>query len=69
MVAASGGGIQAAGWTVQVLNGLQEELGYSFTQAIGLINSVSGGYVGTMFFLDQFTEQGFPKNLGVYFFI
>lgn len=62
MVAASGGGIQAAGWTVQVLNGLQEELGPSFTQAIGLISSVSGGSVGTMFFLDQFTEQGFPEQ-------
>lgn len=67
VVAASGGGIQAAGWTVQVLKGLQEELGPSFTQAIGLISSVSGGSVGTMFFLDQFTEQGFPKNLGEIF--
>lgn len=67
VVAASGGGIQAAGWTVQVLKGLQEELGPSFTQTIGLISSVSGGSVGTMFFLDQFTEQGFPQNLGEIF--
>jgi hypothetical protein len=62
VVAASGGGIQAAGWTVQVLNGLQEELGPSFTQAIGLISSVSGGAVGTMFFLDKFDKQGFPPE-------
>ncbi|NCQ95079.1 MAG: hypothetical protein GPJ13_07940 [Microcystis aeruginosa W11-06] len=62
VVAASGGGIQAAGWTVQVLNGLQEELGPSFTQAIGLISSVSGGSVGTMFFFDRFGKKGFPEQ-------
>jgi hypothetical protein len=62
VVAASGGGIQAAGWTVQVLNGLQEELGPSFTQAIGLISSVSGGSVGTMFFVDRFGKKGFPEQ-------
>jgi hypothetical protein len=52
-ICASGGGIQAAGWTVQVLKGLQEELTASFTQAIGLISSVSGGSVGAMYFLDR----------------
>ncbi|MDZ7991390.1 MAG: patatin-like phospholipase family protein [Nostoc sp. EfeVER01] len=62
VVAASGGGIQAAGWTVKVLSGLQEELGPSFTQATGLISSVSGGSVGTMFFLDQFMSEGFPSD-------
>lgn len=60
VIATSGGGIQASGWTAQVLCGLQEELGPSFTQSIGLISSVSGGSVGTMFFLDQFREEGFP---------
>lgn len=61
VVAASGGGIQASGWTAQVLGGLQEELGSSFTQATGLISSVSGGSVGTMYFLDGFDyEQGYP---------
>nr|RNJ66196.1 MAG: patatin-like phospholipase family protein [Leptolyngbya sp. IPPAS B-1204] len=54
LVCASGGGIQAAGWTVQVLTGLQTLLGDSFTQAIGLISSASGGSVGTMYFLDRF---------------
>ncbi|NEQ77549.1 MAG: patatin-like phospholipase family protein [Okeania sp. SIO2C9] len=60
VVCASGGGIQAAGWTAQVLTGLQEELGESFTKAIGLISSVSGGSVGAMYYLDRFTDQGFP---------
>ncbi len=61
VVCASGGGIQAAGWTVQVLAGLQKELGTSFTRAIGLISSASGGSVGSMYFLDQF-EGGFPPE-------
>ena len=34
VVCASGGGIQAAGWTAQVLTGLQKELGESFTKAL-----------------------------------
>ncbi len=60
VVAASGGGIQASGWTAQVLAGLQDEklgIGEDFTKAIGLISSVSGGSVATMFYLDQF-EKG-----------
>lgn len=58
VVAASGGGIQASGWTTQVLAGLQQEkeLGEDFTKAIGLISSTSGGSVGTMFYLDQFED-------------
>lgn len=57
VVCASGGGIQATGWTVKVLTGLQELLGPSFTLATGLISSVSGGSVGTMYYLDQFEEN------------
>lgn len=60
VVCASGGGIQASGWTAQVLTGLQEELGESFTKAIGLISSVSGGSVGAMYYLDRFRDRGFP---------
>ncbi|MGI2905491.1 patatin-like phospholipase family protein [Tolypothrix sp. VBCCA 56010] len=59
VVCASGGGIQAAGWTAQVLTGLQQNLGTSFTQAIGLISAVSGGSVGTMYYLDRFNKNGF----------
>jgi hypothetical protein len=62
VVTASGGGIHAAGWTAQVLTGLQEELGEDFTKSIGLISSVSGGSVGTMYFLDNCEENGCPKK-------
>ncbi|TRU43642.1 MAG: patatin-like phospholipase family protein [Microcystis aeruginosa Ma_QC_Ca_00000000_S207] len=63
VVCASGGGIQAAGWTVQVLTGLQDMLGNSFTQSIGFISSVSGGSVGTMYYLDRFDpDKGYPES-------
>ncbi|MDJ0733363.1 MAG: hypothetical protein QNJ47_04625 [Nostocaceae cyanobacterium] len=65
VVCASGGGIQAAGWTTQVLTGLQEikEIGTKFTKAIGWISAVSGGSVGTMFYLDRFDDKyGYPEN-------
>jgi len=62
IVCARGGGIQAAGWTVQVLNGLQNVLGDSFPKAISLISSVSGGSVGTMYYLNHFTEAGYPPK-------
>ena len=64
VVCASGGGIQAAGWTTQVLTGLQKDdlLGKSFTKAIGLISSVSGGSVGSMYYLDRFNDQGYPSD-------
>ena len=52
VVCASGGGIQAAGWSVRVLTGLREELGQSFSRHIGLISSVSGGSVGSIYYLD-----------------
>ena len=57
VVCASGGGIQAAGWTAQVLIGLQDVLGASFTKSVGLISSVSGGSVGAMYYLDCFNED------------
>ncbi|WP_071824570.1 patatin-like phospholipase family protein, partial [Microcystis aeruginosa] len=62
VVCASGGGIQAAGWIVQVLTGLQDMLGNSFTKSIGFISSVSGGSVGTMYYLDRFADQGYPES-------
>jgi hypothetical protein len=58
VVCASGGGIQAAGWTTMVLAGLQTLLGEQFTRAIGLISAVSGGSVGLMYFLDRFNDNG-----------
>ncbi|WP_150051411.1 patatin-like phospholipase family protein [Methylomonas rhizoryzae] len=56
VICASGGGIQAAGWTTQVLIRLQQRLGPDFTKAIGLISSVSGGSVGALHFLDRFDD-------------
>ncbi|HEV2844895.1 MAG TPA: patatin-like phospholipase family protein, partial [Thermoanaerobaculia bacterium] len=60
VVAASGGGITASLWTAQVLTSLQREVGEDFTRSIRLISSVSGGSVGTMYYLDRFDEEGFP---------
>lgn len=57
IVAASGGGIQASGWTAQVLGGLQEKIGKDFTKKTALISSVSGGSVGTMFYLDNLDNR------------
>jgi len=63
--AVTGGGIQAAGWTAQVLTGLYEDerFGPEFIRATGLISSVSGGTVGSMFFLDRLdTLEGNPSK-------
>ncbi|MEM6795799.1 MAG: hypothetical protein AAF725_17630 [Acidobacteriota bacterium] len=63
VVSLSGGGIQAAGWSTQVLTGLQEALGADFTRSIHLISSTSGGSVGAMFFLEGFTDpSGAPPD-------
>jgi hypothetical protein len=60
VVATTGGGITAALWTTRVLTSLQREIGPDFSRSIRLISSVSGGSVGTMYFLDRFTPQGPP---------
>jgi len=51
VVAAAGGGIQSAAWTSEVLCGLRHDLGSSFDDSILAISGVSGGSVGTMFYL------------------
>lgn len=51
VVAAAGGGIQAAAWTSQVLCGLRQEIGTEFDRSVLVISGVSGGSVGTMFYL------------------
>ena len=53
IVCASGGGIQASAWAAQVLTGLDKHFGQAFTNSIGLISSVSGGSVGSMYYLDH----------------
>lgn len=55
VVCASGGGIQSAGWTTQVLTRLHahRDFGPDFIQSIGLLSTVSGGSVGGLYFLDR----------------
>jgi hypothetical protein len=66
VVCASGGGIQSAGWTVKVLDGLQRVLGAGFSRAIGLISTVSGSSVGAMYYLDRFDDAtGHPDATGL----
>ena len=52
VVAANGGGIQAAAWTARVLLGLVEDCGETFKKSLRLISSVSGGSVGNACFVD-----------------
>lgn len=56
VVTAAGGGIQASAWTARVLTGLDEMFG-GFSESIGLVSSVSGGSVGTMFYLHHRGER------------
>jgi hypothetical protein len=60
VVATTGGGITAAVWTAQVLTALQRQIGPDFSRSIRLISAVSGGSVGTMYFLDRFSPSGPP---------
>ena len=54
VVVAPGGGIHAAAWTGQVLTGLHDRYGSDFSDRLKMISAVSGGAVGTMFYLDHF---------------
>ncbi len=67
VIAASGGGIQAAAWTARVLTGLEqksrEEIpAHDFGKSIRFISAVSGGSVGTMYFVSEYTPNGLPGN-------
>jgi hypothetical protein len=66
VVAANGGGIQAAAWTAQVLTGLEKECrdkcDLEFDQSVRLISSVSGGSIGTMYFLNEYEGGRLPKD-------
>lgn len=69
VVAANGGGIQAATWTAKVLTGIEEECKRAFgdgfhgcASKIRLISSVSGGSVGAMYFANSYTRDGISRN-------
>jgi hypothetical protein len=56
LVSADGGGIQAAAWTARVLTGIAERCP-KCADKIRLISGVSGGSVGTMYYLDALNDQ------------
>ncbi len=65
LVAANGGGVQAAAWTARVLSGLEEQCRTTFPadpkifgDSIRLISAVSGGSVGAMYFANEYDSQG-----------
>jgi hypothetical protein len=66
VVAANGGGIQAAAWTARVLTGLEEKCRKAcnddFGGSVRLISSVSGGSVGTMYFVNEYTNGRLPDR-------
>jgi hypothetical protein len=51
LVAAAGGGIQSAAWVAEVLCNLRTELRPDFAKSVLAVSGVSGGSVGTMFYL------------------
>jgi hypothetical protein len=71
VVAANGGGIQAAAWTAQVLVGLEKDCRSSlgcdqkFGKSIRLISSVSGGSAGTMYFVNEYEQDGTLPEKGL----
>jgi hypothetical protein len=60
LVAAAGGGIHAAGWTARVLTGLKEDLGDRFDHKVAVVSGVSGGSVGSFFYLRSLA--GYPRE-------
>ncbi|MEO1596021.1 MAG: hypothetical protein AAFS02_12335 [Pseudomonadota bacterium] len=62
VVAAAGGGIQAAGWSAVVLEGLHKELTRSFTDSIYLVSATSGGSVGAYFFIEALRADALARE-------
>lgn len=62
VVAAAGGGIQAAGWTATVLEGLHAELGRAFTDAVYLLSATSGGSVGAYFYVEALRAETLARE-------
>ena len=62
VVAANGGGIQAAAWSAQVLAGLKQQFGSIFTDSLRLISSVSGGSLGTACFVYSLSDPDLARD-------
>jgi hypothetical protein len=60
VIAIDGGGIQAAAWGARVLTGIQERWP-DFYRSTRFISSVSGGSVGTMYFVESLNQGGPPS--------
>ncbi|MBO0860081.1 MAG: hypothetical protein J2P21_16740 [Chloracidobacterium sp.] len=65
LIAANGGGIQAAAWSARVLTGIEEACrsgsdcgGRSFARSVRVISAVSGGSVGVMYFVNAYGKYG-----------
>jgi hypothetical protein len=57
VIAAAGGGIQAAAWTARVIDGLQRDSAScrgDFDEALVAVSAVSGGSVGAMYIVDAY---------------
>jgi hypothetical protein len=69
LIAATGGGIQAAAWTARVLTGIDQalsekpaDLRTAYTKSIRLLSTVSGGGVGAMYFAERYKAKGFDRR-------
>ena len=58
VVGSAGGGIQAAAWTTQVLEGLHANLGAAFDKALCMISSISGGSMGSVCYVNWLANAG-----------
>jgi hypothetical protein len=63
VVAAEGLGLVSSAWTAEVLTRLAESLGRSFTGSLRLVSAASGASLGTVYFVDEYTEDGFGARV------
>jgi hypothetical protein len=61
VVAVDGGGIQAAAWAATVLTGVEERWN-GFHKSVRFVSAVSGGSVGTMYFLAALRPDRAPST-------
>jgi hypothetical protein len=62
VVAASGGGIQAAAWTAAVVEGLVKAFPGTFARQVRLLSGVSGGSVGLMYCAAAYRDGDIPHG-------
>ncbi|MEZ5400850.1 MAG: patatin-like phospholipase family protein [Bryobacteraceae bacterium] len=62
IVAASGGGIQAAAWTATVFEGLVRAFPERFAKHVRLVSGVSGGSVGLMYCVAAYRDGDIPHR-------